>query len=182
MLILCQFKIAAILIVIFNLSVNPGYAQSVPPQKSEPLLQEPLDLNKLPKPCFSENAVLPPPPLSQTEPSIPNLWLAKELYGGKLLKTWYIENTSVQISPNLYLDSPVTLIVNRESWNEERYLGQYAFVNHFGNVTRDYGYNLRVCNLQGDLLAYYICDYSTSPLECEVQIRSPGLRRRDFSG
>ncbi len=167
--------IGFILILIFNSLIVPVRSQTVLEEDSLS-----FGLNKPPKPCFSEDAVLPFPPLSQTEPSIPSLWLGEQLYGGKILQNWYIENSVVQLSPNLYLDSLVTLVVDRENWNAERYLGQYVFVNRFANITRGYGYNLRVCNLQGDLLAYYHCDFTTSPLNCQVQIRSTGLRRRDF--
>ncbi len=170
-----KILIAFLFIFIFNSLIFPVRSQTVSEEDSLS-----FDLNKLPKPCFSEDAVLAFPPLSQTEPSIPSLWLAQQLYGGKILQNWYIENSMVQLYPNLYLDSLVTLVVDRENWNAERYLGQYVFVNQFANITRGYGYNLRVCNLQGDLLAYYYCDFKTSPLNCQVQIRSTGLRRRDF--
>lgn len=172
-----QAKIFIAFILIFNSLIVPVRSQTLPVPEEDSVSP---DLNKPPKPCFSEDAVLPFPPLSQTEPSIPSLWLAQHLYGGKVLQTWYIENSVIQLSPNLYLDSPVTLVVERENWNAERYLGQYVFVNRFANVTRSYGYNLRVCNLQGDLLGYYHCDFTTSPLSCQLQIRSTGLTRRDF--
>jgi len=170
-----QILIAFLFIFIFNSLIIPVRSQTVSEEDSLS-----FDLNKPPKPCFSEDAVLPFPPLSQTEPSLPSLWLAQQLYGENILQNWYIENSMVQLYPNLYLDSLVTLVVDRENWNAERYLGQYVFVNQFANITRGYGYNLRVCNLQGDLLAYYYCDFKTSPLNCQVQIRSTGLRRRDF--
>jgi len=170
-----QILIAFLFIFIFNSLIIPVRSQTVSEEDSLS-----FDLNKPPKPCFSEDAVLPFPPLSQTEPSLPSLWLAQQLYGGKILQNWYIENSMVQLYPNLYLDSLVTLVVDRENWNAERYLGQYVFVNQFANITRGYGYNLRVCNLQGDLLAYYYCDFTNTPLNCQVQIRSTGLRRRDF--
>lgn len=164
-----------IYILIFNSLIYPVRSQTSPEKDSLT-----IDLNKPTKPCFSEDAVLPSPVFSQTEPSIPNLWLAETLYEDQIMKTWYIENSLVQLSPNLYLDSSITLVVDREKWNAQQYLGQYVFVNRFATVAQSYGYNVRVCNLQGDLLAYYYCDFTRAPLECNVKIRSTGLRRRDF--
>jgi hypothetical protein len=159
-----------ICILIFNSLIYPVRSQTSPE----------ISLNKPTKSCFSEDAVLPFPPVSQTEPSIPNLWLAEKLYEDKVMKTWYIENNVVQLSPNIYLDAPITLVVDREKWNAQQYLGQYVLVNRFATVAQSYGYNLRVCNLQGDLLGYYYCDFTRYPLDCKVKIRSTGLRRRDF--
>jgi hypothetical protein len=57
-----------IYILIFNGLIYPVNSQTSPE----------IYLNKPTKSCFSEDAVLPFPPLSQTEPSIPNLWLAEK--------------------------------------------------------------------------------------------------------
>ncbi|WP_413161078.1 hypothetical protein ACL6C3_21460 [Capilliphycus salinus ALCB114379] len=187
------------------LSLHP-LGQSLRSQQIDPLL-----IPKPPKPCFWETETLPSPPLSQTELSIPNLWLAQELYGYstlepeiveeiqeetdiqlyveqppetrqpyELLETWYVEPKITQLLPDLYVNNLVTIVVNRINWNREKYLGQYVFLTRFGSVTRSYGYNLRVCNRLGDLLAYYVCNFEESPLNCDVQIRSEGFRIRDF--
>ncbi len=168
-------------------------------------------MTKTPKPCFWEMDVLPEPPLSQTEPSIPSLWLAQGLYGHStlesrpipetsfdaelspntvqpsqeqqlfpILETWFVEPQITKLQSGLYVNNLVTLVVNRINWNRERYMGQYVFVSRFASFTRRYGYNLRVCNRQGDLLAYYVCDFESSPLNCEMKIRSEGLQFRDF--
>jgi len=171
---------------------------------------ETLVISKTPKPCFWEMEVLPSPPLSQTEPSIPSLWLAQELYGYStlptptqqvesdidlqlnaeqlsdeteqypILETWFVEPKITQLQPDLYVNNLVTLVVNRINWNREKYMGQYVFVSRFASVTRRYGYNLRVCNRQGDLLAFYICNFDQIPLSCQVKILSEGLQFREF--
>ena len=81
-----QAKIFIAFVFIFNSLIFPVRSQTTPKEESLP-----VNLNKPPKPFFSEDAVLPFPPLSQTEPSIPSLWLAEQLYGDKVLQTWYIE-------------------------------------------------------------------------------------------
>ncbi|NJK39785.1 MAG: hypothetical protein HC835_13295 [Oscillatoriales cyanobacterium RM2_1_1] len=180
---------------------SPGLAQS--PELDPGFLD--LELNKSPKSCFVKLKDLPPPPLSQTSPSIPNLWLAQEIYGNAsqfpvfpddskmdqetqpeadprniVLDTWYVEPAITQVAPELTVNNLVTLVVDRQVWRRERYMGQYVFVNRFGTVVRDYGYNMRVCNREGDWLANYICDFETAPLECRIQIQGIGLQIRDF--
>ncbi|MEL7034331.1 MAG: hypothetical protein AAFO04_01740 [Cyanobacteria bacterium J06592_8] len=196
-----------ILTVFLSLSLSSNLSLNflMQPTRSQDI--EPLLLTKSPKLCFWENEKLPPPPLSQTELSIPSLWLAEELYGYstleprklpsdddttnsepdtenreryKILETWYVELEITQLEPDLYVNNLVTLVVNRINWNREKYMGQYIFVSRFASVTRRYGYNLRVCNRQGDLLAYYICDFDQTPLSCQIEIRSEGFGLRDF--
>ncbi|HLO49760.1 MAG TPA: hypothetical protein VK211_15195 [Kamptonema sp.] len=118
---------------------------------------------------------LPSPPLSQTELSIPSLWLTKEQFGGKLLDQWFVESGN----------NWVILIVNRQIWSLLDYLERYQFVNQFGTAARDYGYNIRVCNPQGEALAIYSCNFpadKTNPstqLNCKLELDSlsnTGLR------
>ena len=230
---------------------------------------ESVSVTKPSKPCFWEMEKLPDPPLSQSEPSIPNLWLAQELYGYstlepeqirevqrktdiqlyveqppeevieespdeviieeapdelieespeevieespeelieepsdepiiegpsdelvedrpdelseyRILETWYVEPQITQLQPDLYVNNLVTLVVNLINWNREKYIGQYVFVTRFASVTRSYGYNLRVCSPQGELLAYYVCNFEQTPLNCQAKILSDALRFRNF--
>jgi len=112
-------------------------------------------------------ANLPPPPLSQAEPSVPSLWLAEKLFGGKLLDRWFVDRSNTW----------VIIIVNRQLWSLLDYIERYQFVNRFGTVSREYGYNLRVCNRQGTALAVYSC--KGDRLSCKIDLESlsnPGLR------
>jgi hypothetical protein len=118
---------------------------------------------------------LPSPPLSQKELSIPSLWLIKEQFGGKLLDQWFVESGS----------NWVVLIVNRQIWSLLDYLERYQFINQFGTVARNYGYNVRVCNPQGEALAVYSCKFpaaqnnTSNPLICKLELDSlfnSGLR------
>lgn len=123
-------------------------------------------------------SVLPEPPLSQEGITIPSLWLARDQFGGKLLDSWFIETKA----------NWVVLIVNRQVWSLMDYLERYQFLNRFGSVTRQYGYNMRVCNRQGVALGIYTCNFSDSNLvtsaspSCQIELEklgNTGLRGRD---
>ena len=114
-------------------------------------------------------ANFPPPPLSQTEKSVPSLWLAQKQFGGKLLDRWFIDPGNTW----------VIIIVNRQLWSLLDYVERYQFVNRFGTASSEYGYNLRVCNRQGTALAVYSC--KGDRLTCRIDLESlsnPGLRGR----
>ncbi len=117
--------------------------------------------------CPAGNANLPSPPLSQTAKSVPSLWLAQKQFGGKLLDRWFIDPGNTW----------VIIIVNRQLWSLLDYMERYQFVNRFGTVASEYGYNLRVCNRQGTALAVYSCQGDR--LTCRIDLESlsnPGLR------
>ncbi|MEB3339997.1 hypothetical protein [Okeania sp.] len=106
---------------------------------------------------------LPKPPLSQTKPSIPSLWLTKDFFGVELLETWFI-------NPD---DTWVILVVNQLTWEKQEYIDIYKFINHFGSVAREYGYNLQICQpAQKKPVAAYFCDFETAPLNCNLKIQS----------
>jgi len=111
----------------------------------------------------SSNSELPKPPLSQTQPSIPSLWLTQDFFGAELLETWFVNSD----------DTWVILVVNQLTWQRQEYMDIYKFINHFGSVAREYGYNLQICQLsQKKPLAAYFCDFETTPLNCHVEIQS----------
>jgi hypothetical protein len=120
--------------------------------------------------CPTGNAAnLPDPPLSQAEKSVPSLWLAQKLFGGKLLDRWFVDPGNTW----------VIIIVNRQLWSLLDYMERYQFVNRFGTVAREYGYNVRVCNRQGTALAVYSCQ--EDGLSCRIDLESlsnPRLRGR----
>ncbi len=106
---------------------------------------------------------LPQPPLSQTKPSIPSLWLTQDFFGRELLETWFVNPA----------DTWVILVVNQLTWQRQEYMDIYKFINHFGSVAREYGYNLQICQpSQKKPLAAYFCDFETAPLNCHVEIQS----------
>jgi len=91
---------------------------------------------------------------SQVGVTVPSLWWADEQFGGKLLDTW-----SAYPATN---NAPqrIELTVRRELWRPLGYIDRYAFIYHFGNVARDYGYNLQVLDQEKNLLANYTCKFN----------------------
>lgn len=102
--------------------------------------------------------------ICQQQLTIPSLWWANEQFGGKLVDNWLAypakSNSAARID----------LVVNRENWSLLDYLERYEFVNHFGTVARDYGYNVRLFNYQEELLATYTCNFNTTPPMCNIQL------------
>ena len=92
----------------------------------------------------------------------PSLWWAKEQFAGKMLNNWIAYPT----------EKRVDLVVNRQLWTLLDYMDRYRFVNEFGNVARDFGYNIRVFNQQRTLLAAYTCNLSSNLPNCQIWLES----------
>lgn len=124
--------------------------------------------------CPTGNAAnFPAPPLSQAEKSVPSLWLAQKLFGGKLLDRWFVDPGNTW----------VIIIVNRQLWSLLDYMERYQFVNRFGTVASEYGYNVRVCNRQGTALAVYSCQDDRRFCRIDLEsLSNPRLRggRQEF--
>ncbi|WP_445249851.1 hypothetical protein [Microcoleus sp. OTE_8_concoct_300] len=120
--------------------------------------------------CPTGNAAnFPDPPLSQAEKSVPSLWLAQKLFGGKLLDRWFVDPGNTW----------VIIIVNRQLWSLLDYMERYQFVNRFGTVASEYGYNVRVCNRQGTALAVYSCEDDRRFCRIDLEsLSNPRLRGR----
>ena len=140
---------------------------------------EPLDLKLLEPSRPPRSKVIRADSMSQAKPTVPSLWWAEEQFGGKLLENWLA-----------YPDRQrVDLVVNRQLWSLLNYIERYSFVNSFGTVARDYGYNTRVfiANQPQKPLATYTCNFSTSPAVCNLDIVSSGqdslrVRSKPFGG
>lgn len=130
---------------------------------------EPLDLNLLDdKVARAKVGAIAADNISQTGLTVPSLWWADRQFGGKLLKTW------LAYPSNDRIPGRVDLVVNRQIWSLLDYLERYEFVNHLGTVGRDFRYNTRVFNPQGELLAAYTCDFSQSEAVCRILLDSAG--------
>ncbi|HEY9693492.1 MAG TPA: hypothetical protein V6D15_14885 [Oculatellaceae cyanobacterium] len=102
--------------------------------------------------------------ISQDGLTTPSLWWAKEQFAGKMLNNWIAYPT----------EKRVDLVVNRQLWTLLDYMDRYRFVNEFGNVARDFGYNIRVFNQQRTLLAAYTCNFNSNLSNCQIWLESSG--------
>ncbi len=89
----------------------------------------------------------------------PSLWWAAEQFGQRILQNWFA-------FPNGEGNSGrVDLLVNEDIWNDTNYLNRYVFINQFGTTARQFGYNMRVFNPNGELLGAYFCQ---SQADCQI--------------
>ncbi len=120
---------------------------------AEPLAL-PLDLSLLqPGAVPADPTVVTSNRVNQIRLTIPSLWWADEQFGGSVLIDW-LAYPGTDGTPKR-----VDLAVNSQVWSIYNYVERYTFVNHLGTSAADYGYNSRVFDTQGKLLAAYICDF-----------------------
>ncbi len=150
--------------------------EMVPPDQSEPPLEfqqmppekPPLQLLSIPPEIDpAEFDITTANTISQTGVTIPSLWWVNEQFGYKLVENW------LAYPRNGDETGTVDLIVNRQIWSLLDYLQRYEFLNHFGQVARDYGYNVRVFTPQQTLLGGYTCTYQ--PIACNLWVDSQGV-------
>ena len=97
----------------------------------------------------------------------PSLWWARQQFdpfGGKLINYWLAHPQLKQID----------LTVNWQLWSLLDYLGRYRFLNQFGTVAREYGYELRVFNQQKQCLGIYDYNSASNPPRWEIKLESLG--------
>lgn len=131
----------------------------------------PLELSLLKAGATSDGRVITSNTISQQGLTVPSLWWAKEQFGGDVLNNWLAYPAQGETAGR------IDLLVNRQNWSLLDYIGRYEFVNSFGTVARDYGYNVRVFNEQKELLASYTCDFSQNPSQCNMQLDATGKAR-----
>ncbi|MCT7954420.1 hypothetical protein [Laspinema palackyanum] len=105
--------------------------------------------------------------ISQTGVTVPSLWWVNEQFGYRLVENWLAYPRNGEDT------GTVDLIVNRQSWSLLDYLQRYEFLNHFGQVAKDYGYNIRVFTRQQRLLGTYTC--TSEPVACNLWLDSQVL-------
>lgn len=89
--------------------------------------------------------------IDQTQATLPSLWLTRDLFGGKLIKTWHVYHNEDPIAPS------VEAIVNPQPWQTLGYLQQYTFVKAMGRAAHSDGYDLTICDDRLRVLAVYRC-------------------------
>ena len=153
------------------LTISLGTAIFIPPAPPQALAKTPvvpppantpLELSLLAPNAAVKDGVITASNISQEQLTIPSLWWAKEQFGGKLLDNWLAYPAKGSTAPR------IDMIVNRQIWSLLDYVERYEFVNNFGNVARDYGYNVRVFNYQKELLATYTCNFNVQPRLCRM--------------
>lgn len=134
-------------------------------------LTEPFDLQVLnPDQVPTGDAIVTEHTISQTGLTIPSLWWAQQQFGGKLLTYW------VAYSGNDGSLRRIDLLINQPVWSAISYVDRYEFIHHFGLTSREFGYNTRLFNREGDLLGAYFCN-PTSPSAdstCQIFLQSIG--------
>lgn len=93
---------------------------------------------------------------AQTGLTIPSLWWVEQQFGQKTVLNWavYPDQNRQEQQVHVYLRSNL--------WARFSYLERYAFVTHFGHLTRTYGHQLVMLESNGLPLASYICDFTTA--------------------
>jgi hypothetical protein len=156
----CTATLGLVLTPILNYSCQPVHAQMLNAVKPSNL---PLDLNMLKNPV---DGITTANTFNQDKSTVPSLWWAKENSENKLLDNWIAYPASSETSAR------VDLIVNQQVWSVLDYLERYQFINNLGTDARGYGYNVRVFNYQQELLGTYTCNFSTTPVNCRINMNN----------
>lgn len=161
-------KIALLVLNLSAILFLPALTIAAPQPSTPPTNCPPLEpgTNPPPAPRLPSGSVLTANTISQTGLTRPSLWWTDEQFGNKLLNNWCAYPDERRID----------LIVNRQIWSLLTYLERYAFVNHFGTVARDFQYNVRVFNQQNVQLATYTCNFSATPVSCNLQLDTTNIR------
>ncbi|MDJ0678517.1 MAG: hypothetical protein QNJ18_01480 [Xenococcaceae cyanobacterium MO_167.B52] len=99
--------------------------------------------------------------------NVPTLWWAVEQFdpfGGKLVNNWLARPSLKQID----------VTVNWQFWTLLDYLGRYRFLNQFGTVAREYGYDLRVFNQEKQCLGIYEYNLTSNPPKWQIKLEDSG--------
>lgn len=107
--------------------------------------------------------------------TIPSLWWAQQLYGGRLLENW----AAFPAEDNL--PRRVDLVVNEQVWDIYNYIERYTFVNRLGSEAQEYGYITRVFDRAGNPLSAYMCSFSDIASH-EIQVNDQCRILLDFRG
>ncbi len=118
---------------------------------------EPLDISLLAPEVDLPAFVVTANTISQSNLTTPSLWWATEQFGDRLITNWLAYPAELQSAAQA---GRVDLVVNRQIWSLLDYLERYEFVTHMGTTARQFGYNTRVFNPQGELLAAYTCTFT----------------------
>lgn len=110
--------------------------------------------------CSSNIAGITDTNIQQTELTEPSLWwirdqlAAQNKYGDRLVNGWLA-------CPGIEEPNRVDVVVNAQLWSSLDFFDRYEFIQKFGTATTGYGYNLRVFDPQGSIVAAYTCNFNS---------------------
>jgi hypothetical protein len=162
-------RLRLVKLLAIGLGIGIGLSQAKPAQAIDPemidLLTRPLETAPA-EPCRSrlDVEVVTRQTICQkgdleTGLTDPSLWWAYEQFGEGILQEWF----AFPGTENSF--GRVDLLVNQDIWNDTNYLNRYVFINQFGTVAQQFGYNIRVFNPGGELLGAYICQQKA---DCQI--------------
>ncbi|KAM3097812.1 hypothetical protein ACKFKF_19200 [Phormidesmis sp. 146-12] len=143
----------------------------------------PLDFEKLQQGrCADDTLGITETSISQTNLTIPSFWwtrdqiAAQPQFGSRLLDKW-LACPGQRTTPG-----QADFVVNQQVWSLLDYLERYKFVQELGTESSGYGYNMRIFNRQGTLLAAYTCAFQQAvekasnpqPAACILSLDSSG--------
>jgi hypothetical protein len=114
--------------------------------------------------CTPTTAGVTDTTIDQAELTQPSLWwirdqiAAQDKFGRRLVDGWLACQGTNE-------PDRVDVMVNAQIWSLLDFFDRYEFVRKFGRATSGYGYNLRVFDPQGELLAGYTCEFNSNVAE-----------------
>jgi hypothetical protein len=152
-------KLVGVGLILLVMGSQSVLAEAIAPSDLQPSL-DPLDFDKLQQGrCADETPGVTETSISQTNLTVPSFWWARDQivaqpqFGSRLLDKW-LACPGQSSTP-----SRADFVVNQQVWSLLDYLERYKFVQELGTETSGYGYNMRIFNRQGTLLAAYTCDF-----------------------
>jgi hypothetical protein len=109
--------------------------------------------------------------IDQSELTEPSLWwirdqiAAQDKYGRRLVDGWLACEGNGE-------SNRVDVVVNSQLWSLLDFFDRYEFIKKFGTATSGYGYNLRVFDPQGGILAAYTCNFGAAVAEKEIESKA----------
>jgi hypothetical protein len=154
-------------------SISASYPPGVALSALQPSLA-PLDFDKLQQgQCADDTPGITETSISKTDLTVPSFWWARDQiaaqpqFGSRLVDQW------LACSGQSSTPSRADFVVNQQVWSLLDYLERYRFVQELGTESSGFGYNLRIFNRQGTLLAAYTCDFQKAVVIRNAEDLSP---------
>jgi len=129
--------------------------------------------------CTPTTAGITDTTIQQSGLTEPSLWwvrdqiAAQDKYGRRLVDRWLACEATGEANR-------VDLVVNAQLWSLLDFFDRYEFIQKFGTATTGYGYNLRIFDPQGGMLAAYTCDFSTNTAAKQTESKAAACSSFDM--